>query len=657
MSIVYPGTGNGINGSRADVTYYTSSEWSTNASIANLTSDVSSKCGSGLGVGVTLTFSANFGDGQSYYQAGYDSDGIAANATGVTLAQQTAIVNVMSAWSAVANIGFSQIVDSSTQAGDLRWSNTDGDVSTAFGYYPSTSTYAGDMWFGPYYSDLQNPVVGEYGYLTFLHELGHALGLNHPHDADFSTPAVNGEDQLKYSVMSYRDYAGDELDGYETSAYPTTPMLNDIAAMQWLYGAAVGVNAGNDTYSWAAGKVVYETIWDGGGNDTISAATQTMGCVLNLNSGQWSQIGALFNNGQADVRDCLTIAYGAVIENATGSNFNDTLIGNTAANTLIGAGGHDSLQGGGGNDVLSGGLGNDTLDGGSGIDLASYSSIGGAVTASLLTNTASDAGGFDTLISIENITGSAYNDNIVGNAGNNILTGLAGIDTLIGGAGNDTLVGGLGNDSLDGGAGTDTISYTTAKAAVTINLATNSVTGGEGVDTIANIESVLGTAFNDKIIGSSVFNVLTGAQGNDTLDGGAGNDSLLGGVGNDTYLFTRGYATDTITENDATAGNTDLVQFGVGVAAGQIWLSHVSNNLEVSIIGTVAKIVVKDWYLGAAHHVEQFKTTDGNKTLTDARVQNLVTAMAAWTPPPVGQTNLTAAQHTALDAVIAANWQ
>jgi hypothetical protein len=85
-------------------------------------------------------------------------------------------------------------------------------------------------------------------------------------------------------------------------------------------------------------------------------------------------------------------------------------------------------------------------------------------------------------------------------------------------------------------------------------------------------------------------------------------------------------------------------------------MRRVSNNLEVSIIGTTDKGTISNWYLGNQYRLEQFKTSDG-KTLLDSQVQNLVNAMAAFSPSPVGQTTLTAAQQTALAPVIAANWQ
>ena len=121
--------------------------------------------------------------------------------------------------------------------------------------------------------------------------------------------------------------------------------------------------------------------------------------------------------------------------------------------------------------------------------------------------------------------------------------------------------------------------------------------------------------------------------------------------------MSRGYGVDTVIENDAMAGNTDIAQFLTGIAADQIWFQQVGNNLEASIIGTADKLVIQDWYLDSANHVEQFKTTDGAKTLVDSNVQNLVNAMASFAPPAAGQTTLPQNYQDALAGVIAANWQ
>jgi Ca2+-binding RTX toxin-like protein len=147
-----------------------------------------------------------------------------------------------------------------------------------------------------------------------------------------------------------------------------------------------------------------------------------------------------------------------------------------------------------------------------------------------------------------------------------------------------------------------------------------------------------------------------GGGGNDTLTGLAGTDALMGGSGNDTYLFGHGYGTDTVVDNDATAGNTDVARFLADIAVDQLWFQHVNNNLEISVIGTEDKLIVNDWYSGSTHHIEQFKTT-GGQTLLDSRVDNLVAAMAAFAPPAAGQTTLPADYQSTLNPVLAANWQ
>jgi hypothetical protein len=109
--------------------------------------------------------------------------------------------------------------------------------------------------------------------------------------------------------------------------------------------------------------------------------------------------------------------------------------------------------------------------------------------------------------------------------------------------------------------------------------------------------------------------------------------------------------------SDTTAGNTDIGRFLDGLTHDQVWFLRTGSNLEASIVGTADKLVLKDWYLGAQYRVEQFNTTDGNRTLIEANVQNLVDAMASFAPPAAGQTSLPLDYQTALAPVIAANWQ
>ena len=120
----------------------------------------------------------------------------------------------------------------------------------------------------------------------------------------------------------------------------------------------------------------------------------------------------------------------------------------TSIEGLAGSAFNDTLTGDSGNNVLEGGLGTNVLDGGNGSDTASYLHAAGAVTVSLAVAGAQNTGGAgtDTLVSIENLAGSAFGDTLTGNAAANSLSGNDGDDLLIGGAGADILDGGAGND-------------------------------------------------------------------------------------------------------------------------------------------------------------------------------------------------------------------
>ena len=94
-----------------------------------------------------------------------------------------------------------------------------------------------------------------------------------------------------------------------------------------------------------------------------------------------------------------------------------------------------------------------------------------------------------------------------------------------------------------------------------------------------------------------------------------------------------------------------------GITANQLWLRQEGNNLEVSLIGTDQKMLIADWFINSpASQKTNFQLASGG-TLLATEVQALVTAMASFSPPPLGQTSLTTAQHQALDGVIAANWR
>ena len=199
------------------------------------------------------------------------------------------------------------------------------------------------------------------------------------------------------------------------------------------------------------------------------------------------------------------------VEHVRGGASNDHLVGTAGANTLAGAGGADILEGLGGADALQGGLGTDTADYGQSaegveIDLSGrFAIIGG------------DAAG-DTFSSIENLTGSPFDDTLIGNTRANVLNG---------GAGDDTLEGHGGVDKLIGGEGNDTVSYAASTAGVSVDLTAKVQTRGHAAgDTLSGIENIEGSAHRDDLTGDDGDNVLDGYREADTLTGGAGADTV-----------------------------------------------------------------------------------------------------------------------------------
>lgn len=242
-----------------------------------------------------------------------------------------------------------------------------------------------------------------------------------------------------------------------------------------------------DGADYAQGDAGNDTLGGGAGNDTLAGG---------------------------EGADSVTGAQGS--DHLDGGPGDDTLRGGEQADTLFGGDGDDylnagketdALDGGVGNDTLIGALGNDLLDGGDGLDTADYSASIDGVTVNLLVTAAqqvSEATGLDTLLRIENLVGSAFDDN---------LTGTSSQNALLGGLGNDTLSGDAGADSLDGADGNDSLS------------------GGMNADTL------LGGIGDDWLGGGQGTDSLAGGDGVDTLIGGLGTDLLIGGAGADRFVF------------------------------------------------------------------------------------------------------------------------
>ena len=419
-------------------------------------------------------------------------------------------------------------------------------------------------------------------------------------------------------------------------------------------------NSGSNVLSGGSG---IDTMLGGAGDDTY--------VVDNVSD----VVTELVAEGVDLVQSSVTYTLGANVENLTltaSTAING--IGNALNNVLTGSSGANQLTGGAGNDRLIGLAGADTMLGGIGDDTYVVDA-----TTDVITENANE--GIDTVESSVSLTLSNNVENLTltgtstltatGNALDNILTGNSGANKLTGAAGNDRLIGLAGNDTMLGGAGNDVYVVDVATDVVTEN-------ANEGTDTVessvtltlaANVENLTltgsatingtGNTLANVLVGNTAANTLSGGAGLDTIQGGLGNDSVDGGVGNDTYLFGRGDQADTLTDADSTAGNQDTLLFGTGVAAEQLWFRKVGTaDLEVSIIGTADKVTIKNWSASGAgtnNQIEVIKTADG-RTLSNAKVANLVTAMASLTPPAMGQTTLPASYQTALLSTINANW-
>ncbi|TXI44780.1 matrixin family metalloprotease [Methylophilus sp.] len=540
--------------------------------------------------------------------------------TPLSSSQQNGITLALNAWASVANLNFIKVNETPSAVGDIRFGFTlDGAMSPdiyAYAYSVDQSLYeysdlfpytrGGDIWFNKNQPDQtgNNFSTGAMRYFVGLHEIGHALGLDHSfseEEGDLGLPT--DIEYVQYTVMSYSDLPGSNFDGFN-EYYPTTPMLYDILAIQHLYGANNDYNAGNTVYEFSSSQRYYQTIWDAGGNDTIKYAS-SIGGIINLEAGSFSQLGKTFKvgaNNATTQQDNIAIAFNVVIENAIGGSGNDKITGNSVSNIL---------EGGAGNDTLDGSTGADSLIGGKGNDTYIVDNIGDVVTelANEGTDLVKTSVTYTLSAHVENLTligtfaidgtGNDLNNTITGNDYDNTLYGNAGLDTLIGGAGNDTLDGGDGVDKLIGGNGDDTYIVDLLRTGTTAanykvalqDTITETAVAGSGTDTVilrgdsinpttfttltldANIENLDASNTGStklNLTGNALANTLIGNTADNILDGGAGSDSLIGGMGNDTYLLDlkttvlSGVSTlvfdDSITELDASNEGIDTVK-------------------------------------------------------------------------------------------------
>ena len=273
-------------------------------------------------------------------------------------------------------------VQGASGTSNIEFGYTSTDIGYAHAYYPTD----GSAWFNVTEPDLFYPEIGGYGYMAVVHEIGHTLGLDHMgnYNGGGNWSPSSYQDSSVLSLMSYFGPRGaaalyspdvmqaDWTDDQGNTYSPQTPMLNDIAGIQAIYGASTTTRTGTTVYGFGsniggASAAIYDfsrnahpvlAIFDSGGQDTLNLSGWSAPSRIDLRGGGFSSANGLTSN--------ISISYDTVIEDAVGGGGNDDITGNAASNQLIGGAGNDQLNGGAGDDTLIGGAGNDTLDGGDG---------------------------------------------------------------------------------------------------------------------------------------------------------------------------------------------------------------------------------------------------------------------------------------------------
>jgi serralysin len=493
------------------------------------------------------TFTYSFPALGSYYGASYGEGENVTNFGALNTYQQATVRTALLMYGSVANLSFTEVSETSTAHADLRFAMSD-RPSTAWAYFPTTAAEGGDAWFNRSEGTYDYPRKGDYAYLTFLHEIGHALGLEHPHDSGLPVD----RDSLEYTVMSYRSSIGASAEsGYvnEYWGFAQLLMMIDIAALQHLYGANYTTNSSSTVYTWSAttgemfidgigqgkpgGNRILLTVWDGGGTDTYDFSNYSTNLTIDLRPGSWTttsaaQLAKLHYDGSklavGNIANALLYKDDprSLIEHAVGGSGADTIIGNQAHNHLSGGTGHDQLTGGSGNDTLVGGIGTDTATfSGDRSHYAISRLLDGAIEIRDLRSADPDGSDIVWTVELYQFADKLYN-----------VTEL-GIDPTV--------------------ATLDTTNLTPSKTVSDPVVVDPAVNDAVMTDPIV-IDPVVETppAADLTVSGTNRGNTLYGGAGSDKLYGRGGNDVLVGGAGGD-YL-SGGSGVDHASYANAAAG-------------------------------------------------------------------------------------------------------